>query len=159
MKSGIHIRPAIASARPDLSALALGLALLAAPLQAEDPLLGTIRLIKCVGCSPGDVNLIVHDPIDVRDYEVKIKEGDYQKIITPLAGKTIYDKGGCFYWMEKPRTPLKSPVPDSNGAAEPAKAREDADPEGTPSRCVPFERIQVKFSDDEDEGGRGKSKK
>ena len=86
-----------------LACLASGILLLAGTTRAEDPLLGRIKLIKCVSCDPGAVNLILHDPIDVRDFEVQIKEADYQKIITPLAGKTVFDKEGCFYWMEMPK--------------------------------------------------------
>lgn len=94
--------------------LAAGAALLALSAHAEDPLLGRIKLIKCVGCDPGAVNLILHDPIDVRDFEVQIKEADYQKIVTPLAGKTVYDKEGCFYWMERPK-PLPKDAPVKEG--------------------------------------------
>jgi hypothetical protein len=98
-----------------LPGLVLGLALSAASVRAEDPLLGRIKVIKCVGCDPGAVNLIVHDPIDVIDFEVQIKESDYQKIVTPLAGKTVFDKSGCFYWMDMPKA-AKPPV-----SKEPAK--------------------------------------
>jgi hypothetical protein len=100
-----------------LTGLAAGIALLAGSVRAEDPLLGRIKLIKCVGCDPGAVNLILHDPIDVRDFEVQIKEVDYQKIVTPLAGKTVFDKEGCFYWMEFPKPAPKSPA----GSKEPGK--------------------------------------
>ena len=100
-----------------------GMTVLAGPVRAEDPLLGRIKLIKCVGCDPGSVNLIINDPIEVRDFEVQIKEEDYQKIITPLAGKTVYDKEGCFYWMDVPKD-AKPSVKDGavkDGAKDPAK--------------------------------------
>lgn len=159
-------------------AAALGLACLAAShARAEDPLLGRIKVIQCVGCTPGAVNLIVHDPIDVRDFEVQIKESDYQKIVTPLAGKTIYDKEGCFYWMEYPkrtgkplpvRPPketgsagrdsdsLANPGTDTTGSAPGASvtAVEAApQPEGKPSRCIPFIRILIKPA--KNDAGRG----
>jgi hypothetical protein len=98
-----------------LTGLAAGIALLAGAARAEDPLLGRIKLIKCVGCDPGAVNLILHDPIDVRDFEVQIKEADYQKIVTPLAGKTVYDKEGCFYWMDLPKpAPKDASIKDAS---------------------------------------------
>ena len=81
---------------------------LALSAHAEDPLLGIIKAIKCVGCDAGKVILIVHDPIDVRDFEVSIPDGDYFKIVTPLPGKKVYDRGdGCFYWDEAPKAPRK----------------------------------------------------
>jgi hypothetical protein len=143
------------------AALAAGLlAVQAPPARAEDPLLGRIKVIKCVGCEPGSVNLIVHDPIDVRDFEVQIKESDYQKIITPLAGKTIYDKEGCFYWMELPKGAKaaggdaakkqagskKAAAPDSLQAAggDPAVPAAADAPQGTPSKCIPYLKIEPK---------------
>jgi hypothetical protein len=146
---------------------------LSVPIRAEDPLLGNIKLIKCVGCDPGAVNLVLHDPIDVVDFEVQIKESDYQKIITPLAGKTVYDKDGCFYWMDLPKETkpaAKEPAKDAAGkdAAKPGlkkTGKKDAvtdsskpadglletsappatpEIEGKPSRCIPFTRIVVK---------------
>jgi hypothetical protein len=104
-----------------LTGLAAGIALLAGSARAEDPLLGRIKLIKCVGCNPGAVNLILHDPIDVRDFEVQIKEADYQKIVTPLAGKTVYDKEGCFYWMDLPKPAPKDAAKDASGKPGSAK--------------------------------------
>jgi hypothetical protein len=184
MNSRIHVHRSLDAGRPRapaLSMMGLVLACLAAPLQAEDPLLGRIRVIKCVGCNPGEVKLVVHDPIDVRDFEVRIKESDFQKIISPLAGKTIYDKGGCFYWMEQPKgkansagtqpakTSPDSSLPGTAGTGKPAGPESidssssetgpaaglaAEEPEGTPSRCIPFERIQYKPSDAE--GKRGK---
>ncbi|HLP41155.1 MAG TPA: hypothetical protein VK465_06580 [Fibrobacteria bacterium] len=95
------------SARSSLPSLLLGSALLAAafgPARAEDPFLGQIRAIKCVGCKPGWVTLVVHDPIELRDYELYLKDTDYNKIITPLPGKRIHERPDqCFYWMEKPK--------------------------------------------------------
>ncbi|MDB5105556.1 MAG: hypothetical protein JWP91_3245 [Fibrobacteres bacterium] len=167
------------------AALFLAIALPSLPVRAEDPLLGTIRVIKCVGCDPGAVNLIIHDPIDVRDFEVQIKESDYQKIVTPLAGKTVFDKEGCFYWMDVPKNatppvskdPAKEPAKDGtvrDGDKKPGKKgmkKEDASapadsaksapkeglletsapplspaPEGKPSRCIPFVRIEPKIT-------------
>lgn len=166
--------------------IAFALAFAAGPVRAEDPLLGRIKVIKCVGCDPGSVNLIVHDPIDVRDFEVQIKEADYQKVITPLAGKTIYDKEGCFYWMEMPRgvkpavpkeepkeaslkdaantdvgskTGKKGAIKDAgpagtdsaktgpvDGLLETAAPAPMTVPEGKPSRCIPFVRIEPKIT-------------
>lgn len=111
------------SARPSLPSLLLGSALLAAafgPARAEDPFLGQIRAIKCIGCKPGWVTLIVHDPIELRDFELHLKDTDYNKIITPLPGKRIHERPDqCFYWMEKPKPP-----PGANKArATPAVAK------------------------------------
>ena len=148
--------------------LFLALAFHAGPAHAEDPLLGQIKVIKCVGCDPGAVNLVVHDPIDVRDFEVQIKEADYQKIITPLAGKTVYDKNGCFYWMDAPKgakppagkakdaekkaakKPAKkeaAAAPDSNqagGVVETSAPAASPEPDGVPSKCIPYVRIEPK---------------
>jgi hypothetical protein len=160
--------PAFLRIRP-LSLVPAALAVLAAtaPVRAEeDPLLGRIKMIQCVGCTAGSVDLVIHDPIDVRDFQVRIKETDYQKIITPLAGKTVYDKNGCFYWFELPKAkaepasagrepkgkPLanKRPASDSvradsagTGTSIPAVAPEM---QGTPSRCIPFTRVEPKPS-------------
>jgi hypothetical protein len=152
-----------------LPCLVLGLSLAA---HAEDPLLGRIKVIKCVGCDPGAVNLVLHDPIDVVDFEVQIKESDYQKVVTPLAGKTVYEKDGCFYWMDLPK-PVKPAVPDpakaapgkdaakpaanktgkqaaadsakrADGLVETSAAPPAPEIEGKPSRCIPFTRIVVK---------------
>lgn len=151
-----------------LAGLAAGISLLAGSVRAEDPLLGRIKLIKCVGCDPGAVNLILHDPIDVRDFEVQIKEADYQKIVTPLAGKTVFDKEGCFYWMDLPKPVPRNPAgsKETGKDASPGKAAKQAPAdsaapgqdglletsapppapaiEGKPSRCIPFVRIEVK---------------
>lgn len=130
----------------------------------EDPLLGTIKVIQCVGCTAGSVDLIIHDPIDVRDFQVRIDESDYQKIISPLPGKTVYDKNGCFYWFEAPKGSQagKADSAKGKGAGKPAKSpakkapvadSADADsgtavpppaPEvqGTPSRCIPYARVE-----------------
>lgn len=97
--------------------------LLPAALRAEDPFLGQIKEIKCVGCQPGWVTLVIHDPIETRDFELYLKDTDYNKIITPLPGKRIHDRNGeCFYWMEKPK--------NSKGATPPAKP-EPAEPVGS----------------------------
>ncbi len=117
----------ISRAAAALMGRAAVIGLLAGGARAEDPLLGRIRLIKCVGCDPGAVNLILHDPIDVRDFEVQIKEADYQKIVTPLAGKTVYDKDGCFYWMDLPKPAPKEPAKDAppkDGAAKDASVKD-----------------------------------
>lgn len=147
----------------------LALLLHAGIARAEDPLLGRIKNIKCVGCDPGAVNLVVHDPIDVRDFEVQIKESDYQKIITPLPGKTVYEKDGCFYWMDAPKRPKptgKEPVKPGKSPGQDAKvpgpgadsAKESGDsmeaseaPQGTPSRCIPYVRLQPKSSNQADQ--------
>ncbi len=161
---------------PALFAAALMLTLSAIPARAEDPLLGRIKLIQCVGCTPGSVDLVIHDPIDVRDYQVRINESDYQKIITPLAGKTVYDKEGCFYWMDAPKggvkpaaaaaTPAepvkeavkpvkpgkkgaKAPVNDSaakpsEGVVETSAPPPMPEEQGTPSKCIPYSRVEVK---------------
>lgn len=161
--------PASASKRafsPIAAGLAAGFLAAVAPSRAEeDPLLGRIKVIQCVGCTPGSVDLVIHDPIDVRDFQVRINESDYQKIIVPLAGKTVYDKGGCFYWMERPKAAADSAkakeagkpskphaakkAPADSAAAEPGSGEGMAPPprdeiQGTPSRCIPFTRIEPK---------------
>lgn len=151
-----------------LPLLAAVLSALPAPSRAEeDPLLGRIKVIQCVGCTPGSVDLIINDPIDVRDFQVRINESDYQKIITPLPGKTVYDKNGCFYWFEAPKAPAgakaepakdkgagkaaktavrKAPRGDASDSAAAESATPPPSPEiqGTPSRCVPFTRVEPK---------------
>lgn len=139
-----------------------------APVRAEeDPLLGRIKVIQCVGCTPGSVDLVLHDPIDVRDFQVRINEGDYQKIITPLAGKTVFDKGGCFYWFDAPKAKAEpasigKEMPKAKPAAKKAPAADSAkadstlsdspipavapENQGTPSRCIPFARVEPKPS-------------
>ena len=151
------------------SVLAVLFVALAVPSRAEeDPLLGRIRVIQCVGCTPGSVDLIVHDPIDVRDFQVRINESDYQKIITPLPGKTVYEKSGCFYWFEAPKsTPAQMDSAKGKKAGKPAKLQGKQDslgqtapadsngpssrvpasaPEvqGIPSRCIPFVKVEAK---------------
>jgi hypothetical protein len=153
---------------PSLSLGSAALALLAAaaPVRAEeDPLLGRIKMIQCVGCTAGSVDLVIHDPIDVRDFQVRINESDYQKIITPLAGKTVYDKGGCFYWFEAPKAkaePASAEKPKAKPIAKQAPAADSAgtdsavpgsvipavapEAQGAPSRCLPFSRVEPKPS-------------
>ena len=88
---------------------------------AEDPFLGQIKDIKCVNCKPGWVTLVVHDPIETRDFELYLKDTDYNKIITPLPGKRIHDRNGeCFYWMERPKA-VKPSGPASTPGAPDAK--------------------------------------
>ena len=163
-------------------AAALTLALAATSAHAEDPLLGRIKVIQCVGCTPGSVDLVLHDPIDVRDFQVRINESDYQKIITPLAGKTVYDKEGCFYWFDapkggvkpapaespketgkpvKPVKPGKATKKGAKGSTDDSAEKADAgtptdgvmetsappptpEEQGTPSKCIPFTRVEVK---------------
>jgi hypothetical protein len=92
----------------------LGLLFTALPIGAEDPLLGQIKVIKCVGCVAGKVTLVIHDPIDVREFEVTISDTDYGKIISPLPGKVVYEgENNCFYWNETPKVTKKVPPPDS----------------------------------------------
>lgn len=155
--------PAFSKARfPSWKSFCLSAALLLPALAAraeEDPLLGQIKALQCVGCTAGSVDLVIHDPIDVRDFQVRINEGDYQKIITPLPGKTVYDKNGCFYWFEAPKdtgsvgkkgagkgtkTPAKkAPVADSanTGSDSPAPPPRP-EIQGTPSRCIPYTRVE-----------------
>ncbi len=154
------------------------LALACGAARAEDPLLGIIKAIKCVGCQPGTVTLVVHDPIDVRDFEVQIQDADYSKIVTPLPGKRVFDRAGCFYWYDiskvekKPADSIQKPVKnskknisqksaptiapaDSSGKAEtndtgiPENAKE--------SRCLPFTRVTQAGSSapgESDSGGK-----
>ncbi len=149
-----------------LGSAAAAVLLAAASLRAEeDPLLGRIKLIQCVGCTAGSVDLVIHDPIDVRDFQVRINESDYQKIITPLAGKTVYDKAGCFYWFDAPKPKAGSAGPEKpklKPMAKPAPARDSLgtdstgsdssvpavapEAQGTPSRCIPFSRVEPKPS-------------
>jgi hypothetical protein len=159
-----------------LGSAALAFLAATAPLRAEeDPLLGRIKLIQCVGCTAGSVDLVIHDPIDVRDFQVRINESDYQKIITPLAGKTVYDKSGCFYWFDAPKAKAKAepasaekektkakPMArkpaamdslktdaagsDTTGSDSPVPAAHAPEMQGTPSRCIPFTRVEPKPS-------------
>lgn len=116
------------SLRNRLPGILIGTALLAlGTAQAEDPFLGQIKEIKCVNCTPGWVTLVVHDPIEMRDFELYLKDTDYNRIITPLPGKRIHDRNGeCFYWMERPRPPKQAPA----GAAD------KADPKSPPKEAV-----------------------
>jgi hypothetical protein len=112
------------SFRPHLPAAWLGILLtFSGASRAEDPFLGQIKEIKCVNCKPGWVTLVVHDPIDTRDFELYLKDTDYNKIITPLPGKRIHDRNGeCFYWMQKPRSkPVPKPGSSPASADPPAK--------------------------------------
>lgn len=122
--------------RPDFPAAWLGIALMAfGAARAEDPFLGQIKEIKCVNCKPGWVTLVVHDPIDTRDFELYLKDADYNKIITPLPGKRIHDRNGeCFYWMERPKAkakPASAAAPAAPKPGEPAPGKgEGAKPAG-----------------------------
>lgn len=156
------------SARSLAKSLLVGTVLLAAAAaRAEDPFLGQIKAIKCVGCKPGWVTLIIHDPIDLRDYELHLKDTDYNKIITPLPGKRIHERPDqCFYWMEKPKAPAPAkgeaaPAGAKAGSAKGAGDKAPADSvtapdrtagndslvppplaenQGTPSTCIKFYR-------------------
>lgn len=156
-----RIRPS--SPKPFLLMAAL-LSLAVSARAEEDPLLGTIKGIQCVGCTAGSVDLIIHDPIDVRDFQVRIAESDYQKIITPLPGKTVYDKNGCLYWFDAPKgaIPGKADAAKAKGAGKPVKdvpkpapsadsvGADSGSPvpppapeiQGTPSRCLPYTRVE-----------------
>ena len=157
--------------------LTLGLSLTTLPTRAEDPLLGEIKAIKCVGCTAGKVTLVLHDPIDIVDFEVTILDADYEKIITPLPGKRVYDRGnGCFYWNEAPKvtkvtkkdTVKTMPLPPikevhkttemtkngkkvkpgvkdtvTNAPSNEPLAAVAPVPEPTPSKCLPYERVQL----------------
>lgn len=118
------------SLRNRLPGILIGTALLAlGTAQAEDPFLGQIKEIKCVNCTPGWVTLVVHDPIETRDFELYLKDTDYNKIITPLPGKRIHDRNGeCFYWMERPKAPKQAPA----GASAAGKA----DPKSPPKEAM-----------------------
>jgi hypothetical protein len=143
--------------------LACSLLAAAGLARAEDPFIGQIRAIKCVNCQPGWVTLIVHDPIEMREIELHVKDADYYKIIAPLPGKRIYEgEGQCFYWMEKPKKPKeaaekgadetggKDAAAKEKQAAGTPEAKEGeegshvppptAEVEGTPSKCIPFHR-------------------
>jgi hypothetical protein len=155
--------------------LSAGLLLTAAFLaprtaRAEDPFLGIIKEIKCVGCKPGWVTLVINDPIESMDFELYLKDVDYNKIITPLPGKRIHDRDGqCFYWMEKPKpkpgeakpagpagakSPARKPAPLGAGKADTGKPGEGApgtdseasmpmpapEEQGNPSSCIRFYR-------------------
>lgn len=149
--------------------LTAGLVVFGAPgaARAEDPFLGIIKEIKCVGCKPGWVTLVVNDPIESMDFELYLKDVDYNKIITPLPGKKIHDRDGqCFYWLEKPKSKPgenkhgakgDAKKPASHGAmpvkdaAKPAAGADASDSEavvpppsqevqGNPSTCIRFFR-------------------
>ena len=111
---------------------AFGLALLAAgQVRAEDPFLGQIKEIKCVNCKPGWVTLVVHDPIETRDFELYLKDSDYNKIIAPLPGKSIRDRDGqCFYWMEKPKAQKPG---TGKGLSQPGQLQPDKGPAKNPA--------------------------
>jgi hypothetical protein len=117
----------------------MGLALMglgAAPAWAEDPLLGEIKLIKCVNCIPGWVTLVIHDPIELRDFEILAKDSAYNKIVTPLPGKRIFDRdGACFYWVDAPKS---IPKPDTAVKTDSIPDVAQPAPMGKPSACVPF---------------------
>lgn len=118
LTAGRYRKP-LAAARHALLACALLAA--AAPARAEDPFIGQIRAIKCVNCQPGWVTLIVHDPIEMREIELHVKDTDYYKIIAPLPGKRIYEgEGQCFYWMEKPKKPKEAGAPGTSDPGGPA---------------------------------------
>lgn len=87
------------------------------PARGEDPLLGEIKMIKCVNCVPGYVTLLIHDPIDLRDFEILALVDAYNRIVTPLPGKRIHERDGkCFYWLEAPKvSPTPPPVRDTAG--------------------------------------------
>jgi hypothetical protein len=121
--------------------ISIGLALAINPVRAEDPLLGEIKVIKCVGCEEGRVTLVIHDPIDVRDFDVTIPVADYGKIITPLPGKRVFDRGdGCFYWNDVPKlvkkdtakTPALEPVKETGKKAHLAKTNKKGKTETKP---------------------------
>jgi hypothetical protein len=114
--------------------LGMGMALAwaaAMPARAADPLLGVIKAIQCKNCDPGFITLVIHDPIDLVDFEVLIPDTAYNKILTPLPGKSVLDQGGaCFYWLQKPKV--------DTTVAGPTKPPED--PEGIPSTCIPYQK-------------------
>ncbi len=162
MRPAVH-RPRESTRKPFfLMAALLGSAL--AARAEEDPLLGSIKGIQCVGCTAGSVDLIIHDPIDVRDFQIRINETDYQKIVSPLPGKTVYDKNGCFYWFEaikgsgagkegpgKDKGPGKTGVTQAGKAVSADSAKADTDSavpppaaviQGKPSRCIPYSRVE-----------------
>jgi hypothetical protein len=110
----------------------------AGSVRAEDPFLGQIKEIKCVNCKPGWVTLVVHDPIDTRDFELYLKDTDYNKIITPLPGKRIHDRNGeCFYWMERPKAKAKPGTATAPGAQKPAESLPAKAEAGKPVRKAP----------------------
>jgi hypothetical protein len=110
----------------------LVLGLLGRPVLAEDPFLGQIKAIKCVGCRPGWVDIVVHDPIDVRDFDIAVKDVDYYKVVSPLPGKKIHDKdGACFYWFDAPKgwkqpSPKPKPLPPAQPAPPPLPQASDS---------------------------------
>lgn len=75
----------------------------------EDPLLGVVRALKCVNCVRDSVVFLVDDPIDGQVIEVKIPSREYNKVLTSLQGKRLFNKpdSGCFYWREKVKPAAK----------------------------------------------------
>jgi hypothetical protein len=133
--------------RPNYQAAAwLGILLISAgAARAEDPFLGQIKEIKCVNCKPGWVTLVVHDPIDTRDFELYLKDTDYNKIITPLPGKRIHDRDGqCFYWMVKPKAEAK---PASGSAPTGAKPAQPAPGPGAKASGKPTGKADAAMTD------------
>ncbi len=114
-------------------------------LFASDSVLGTIKNVQCVNCTPGFINLAVHDEIENKDYSIYLTESTYNKILTPLADKVIYTKDQiCFYWLETPKvlTKTKENAASSKKRKTPeSKApviNEPATEPPTESACIPY---------------------
>ena len=116
--------------------------LLSIPCLAEDPYLGRIKAIKCMGCEPGWVQIVVHDPLDMRDFEIKVKVTDYNKVVSPLPGKQAPPPA------TKPADSLaQSTIPGGNPGSDdsifipPPALADSGGPPPVPSRCLPYVRV------------------
>jgi hypothetical protein len=123
----------------------LGLLGLVSIPHAEDPLLGVVRALKCVNCVPDSVVFLVDDPIDGQQIEVKIPTREFNKILTSLQGKRLFNKpdSGCFYWQEKLKAPKADKVTEKAATkdtlkAAGAQASTNAENLYKTSVCVPY---------------------
>jgi|GEM_PF-4322186 len=101
------------------------------PSHAEDPVLGTVKGIQCLNCVKDSVSLVLFDPFENRNREIRVANRDYNRILTPLTGKQLHIKAtGCFYWL----------VNEESKDMDSLKAAPDTDtlPEAKEGPCIPF---------------------
>jgi hypothetical protein len=109
--------------------------------QAEDPLLGIVRGIKCLNCVKDSVVLLVDDPIEGQELEVMVPTLDYNKILTSLQGRHLHMKPeGCFYWIEKSKNPISKSGSAGVTVADSLSLKNQAltASEGKESKCIPY---------------------
>jgi hypothetical protein len=125
----------------------------------KDPFLGTIKDLKCVNCVRDSILFTVIDPVNGGEFAINIPQEDYNALITPLPGKRVFQREGCFYWVKpKPRPAVERSEKGVQGkkkaagrkagkAAKSAKAAKAKEPEKSAatataepqlSRCIPF---------------------